>query len=249
MQRHRLPLRAAGRSRRCAWFRLAAVMIIPAVQKPHWNPCASRKARCIGCNSVAPARAFDGGDGAPPCPEGRGDAAMDRLAVDPDRAGPAISRVAPFLDAEPAELAQEGSQALAGARRVVGRRSVDDETHGARSSSRISAARCAVTRRRQSRRPCTSSNTRCSGIASTAEARASRSGSASNVSTTGRTVEAVTVRRKPPSVPRVPMSSAPERPSGVRETCRKALRLARAVAGSRMERKSSPGAGRCVPRR
>src|SRR5260370_687334 len=26
-------------------------MIMPALQKPHWNPCASRNACCIGCKS------------------------------------------------------------------------------------------------------------------------------------------------------------------------------------------------------
>jgi hypothetical protein len=39
---------------------------------------------------------------------------MDRLAVEPDGAGTAIPRVAAFLDAEPAQVAQEGPQALTG---------------------------------------------------------------------------------------------------------------------------------------
>ena len=55
------------------------------------------------------------GDAAPRRPEGRGDAGMDRLAVEMDGAGAAIARVAALLDAKPPEVAQQGAQALAGA--------------------------------------------------------------------------------------------------------------------------------------
>ncbi len=57
---------------------------------------------------------LDGGDLAPRGAEGGHQAGVERHAVEPDRAGAAIALVAAFLDAEPAELAQEGAQALAG---------------------------------------------------------------------------------------------------------------------------------------
>src|ERR1700722_11269006 len=44
--------------------------------------------------------------------ESRGDTAVHRLAVEQHRAGTAIAGIATLLDAEPAELAQEGAQAL-----------------------------------------------------------------------------------------------------------------------------------------
>ena len=112
-----------------------------------------------------PRQPLDGGDVAAARPERRGDAAVDRLAVDPHRAGPAVAGVAALLDAEPAEVAQKGAQALAGAGRVLRRDAVDGEAHGAPSSSRISPARCAVTARRHAGRPWTSSKTSASGIA------------------------------------------------------------------------------------
>ena len=49
-------------------------------------------------------------------PEGGNQAAVDRLAVEPDRAGAAIAGITALLDAEPAQLAQKRSQALAGTR-------------------------------------------------------------------------------------------------------------------------------------
>ena len=89
-------------------------MIMPAVQKPHWKPCASRNACCIGCSSLPSRQAFDGGDLAAVGAEGRDQAAVHRLAVEIDGAGAAVAGVAALLDAEMAELAQEGAQALAG---------------------------------------------------------------------------------------------------------------------------------------
>ncbi len=47
-------------------------------------------------------------------PECGNEATVDRLAIEPDRAGTAIPGVTPFFHPEPAEAAQEGSQALAG---------------------------------------------------------------------------------------------------------------------------------------
>ena len=48
VQRHRFPFRHCGKSRRSSSPNVAAVMIIPAVQNPHWNAPASRNACCIG---------------------------------------------------------------------------------------------------------------------------------------------------------------------------------------------------------
>src|SRR5687768_7757352 len=55
---------------------------------------------------------------------------MDGLAVEPDGAGAAVAVVAAFLDGKPAELAQEGAQALA--RRGIFREglAVDVLAHG-----------------------------------------------------------------------------------------------------------------------
>jgi hypothetical protein len=84
---------------------------------------------------------------------------MDRLAVEMDGAGAAIARVAAFFDAEPAELAQERSQALAGPRIGLMAQPVDEEAHPRTppSSLKISAANSKVMCRRQSGRPWTSS--------------------------------------------------------------------------------------------
>ena len=49
VQRQRFPFSARGRSCFCASVKVAEVMIMPAVQKPHWKPGASRNCRCIGC--------------------------------------------------------------------------------------------------------------------------------------------------------------------------------------------------------
>ena len=88
-------------------------MIMPAAQKPHWNPCASRKACCIGCRSpgwpspwiVVTVRACRA--------KCRHQAGMHRLAVEPHGACAAIAGVAALLDAERALVAQERPQALA----------------------------------------------------------------------------------------------------------------------------------------
>ena len=48
-------LEDAGQSSRASPVKLAAVMIMPAVQKPHWNAWASRNACCMGWSS--PSRA------------------------------------------------------------------------------------------------------------------------------------------------------------------------------------------------
>lgn len=55
---------------------------------------------------------FDGDDLVPGAAEGRHEAGMVGHAVEPDRASAAVSLVAALFDAEEAELAQEGSEAL-----------------------------------------------------------------------------------------------------------------------------------------
>ena len=134
-------------------------MIMPAVQKPHWNPCASRNARCIGCSVVAAGQALDGRHLAAFGAERRHQAAMHRLAVEIDRAGATVAGVAPLLDAEPAELAQISAQALPGRRRCREFLAVDLYAHlgahgaaPAPSSRRISSAKCRLMCRRHAGR-------------------------------------------------------------------------------------------------
>ena len=91
-------------------------MIIPAVQKPHWNAWASRNDCCIGCSLPSAGQPLERGDLAALGPECGNEATVDRLAVEPDRARAAIPGVTPFSHPEPAEAAQKGSQALAGTR-------------------------------------------------------------------------------------------------------------------------------------
>ena len=49
-------------------------------------------------------------------PESGNQATVDRLAIEPDRARPAIAGVTPFFHSKPAQAPQKGSQALAGTR-------------------------------------------------------------------------------------------------------------------------------------
>jgi hypothetical protein len=51
VHRHRFPFRCWGRSSSCASSKDDAVVTMPAVQNPHWNPAASTKLRCTGCRS------------------------------------------------------------------------------------------------------------------------------------------------------------------------------------------------------
>ena len=90
---------AAGRSR-AASSKVAAVMIMPAAQKPHWNACASRNACCIGMQLAVLGEPLDRRDLAPGSAKRRHQAAMKRHAVEPHRAGAAVACVAAFLDAE-----------------------------------------------------------------------------------------------------------------------------------------------------
>ena len=91
-------------------------MIMPAVQNPHWNPCASRNCALHGVQLAVLGQPLDGRHLEIFGAVGGDETAMDRHAVEPDRAGAAVARVAALLDAEPPQLAQEGAQALAGGR-------------------------------------------------------------------------------------------------------------------------------------
>src|ERR1700732_3699604 len=67
--------------------------------------------------------------------KGRNQAAMHRLPVQPNRTGAAITAIATFLDAEPTEFANEGSQALARSRFCFKAFSVNLVAHKSCSSS------------------------------------------------------------------------------------------------------------------
>jgi len=76
---------------------------------------------------------------------------------------------------------------------------------------------------------------------------ACRSGKLANASLIGRFVAAVTVSTNAPSRgDNVPITSAADRPSGVSDTCRNAVRRSKACAGRSMQRRISPGASALV---
>ena len=74
-------------------------------------------------------------------PECRNEATVDRLAIEPDRAGTAIPGVTPFFHSEPAKTAQKGSQALAGTRFLREGFAIDPIVHGGLPGSRDSSGR------------------------------------------------------------------------------------------------------------
>jgi hypothetical protein len=74
-------------------------------------------------------QALDRGDLVPFGADGRIDAAVHRSAVHVDCARPAVAAVAALLNTEVALLAQEGPQALPGARCGSGRNAVDLDGH------------------------------------------------------------------------------------------------------------------------
>src|SRR5262249_52833054 len=165
-------------------------------------------------------QAFDGGDLAALGAERRHQAGVERLAVDVDRTGAAVARVAALLDAEHLKVAQERAQALAGLRLSLVRAAVHLELHCA-TSARICSARWRVTWRLYGADPCTSSNHASAGRrASITCCSSSADGSLAKRSCTGRGVAAVMVSRK--SSPSVPIMSAAERPRWVSETWRMA---------------------------
>ena len=84
--------------------------------------------------------ALDGGDLAALAAEGGHQTGMERLAVQPHRAGAAVAGIAALLDAEDFQVAQEGAQALAGLR--FGRvKAAVDLVFAHDSSARICSAR------------------------------------------------------------------------------------------------------------
>ena len=183
--------------------RLAAVMIMPAVQKPHWNAWASRNACCIGWSSPSLREPLEGRDRAALGPEGGDEAAVDRLAVEPDRARAAVAGVASLLHAEPAEVAQERAQALAGPGLGREQLAVDGEFIGSRSSA-SSARICSAIVVRQvpavRGRAVHVVEVDADGDASSsARLSSSADGARSKRSWTGRTVAAVTVSRNSPA--------------------------------------------------
>ena len=76
--------------------------------------------------------------------KGRHEAGVHRFAVEPDRAGAAIAGVAALLDAEEAELAQEGAQALTGLRLGGKPLSIDGVFHVAPADAASSARICSA---------------------------------------------------------------------------------------------------------
>jgi len=105
-------------------------MIIPAVQKPHWKPWGFEERPLHRVQLSILSETFDRRDLAAFGAEGRNDTALDRNAVKPDGARPAIAGIAALFDAEPTQFAQEGAQALAGCRLARERLAVDVIAHG-----------------------------------------------------------------------------------------------------------------------
>ena len=102
---------------------------MPAVQKPHWNPGASRNCRCSGCRfSGVPRPSIV----VTSRPSARNAGVMQLcigVAVEPHRAGTAIACVATLFDAVMAQRAHECTQTLPGMRLFVERLAVDGVGH------------------------------------------------------------------------------------------------------------------------
>ena len=82
-------------------------MIMPGVQNPHWRPCFSQKAACIGWSVVAVGEALDGRDLGAVGLDGEHRARLDRPAVDVDGAGAALAGVAADVGAGQVEVLAE----------------------------------------------------------------------------------------------------------------------------------------------
>jgi hypothetical protein len=91
-------------------------------------------------------KSFDGGDRPPFSAKRRHQATMQRLAVHMHRARATVACIAALLHAKPTEIAQEATQALAGARRNIVGLTVDEEAHErpSDSSPQISSANSRV---------------------------------------------------------------------------------------------------------
>ena len=94
---------------------------------------------------VAGREALNGGDLTALRAEGRHQAGVDRLAVEPHGTGAAVALIAALLDAEHAIVTDEGAQTLARLRRDIEGFPVDrvghDNTSTAASSARICSAK------------------------------------------------------------------------------------------------------------
>ena len=97
-----------------AWpssMQATADMIWPGVQPPHWNASCRMNASCTGCSCVAPRQPLHRGDLGVLPHHGQGQAGLDPLAVDQDRARAALAPVTALLGAGQAEpLAQRVEQ-------------------------------------------------------------------------------------------------------------------------------------------
>ncbi len=143
VQRHRFPFSARGRSCFCSSVNVAEVMIMPAVQKPHWKPGRVTELPLQRMQVLRRAEALDRRHLAAVGAEGRGDATVHGIAVEPHRARTAIACVTTLLDAVLAQRTHERAQALAGMRLVLERLTVHRVRHGRSSvlsSTRISSA-------------------------------------------------------------------------------------------------------------
>ncbi len=145
---------------------VGALGLVEARSRDDHARCAKSALEALGLQKGALHRmqgavireAFDGRDLATFGTERREQAAVHGLAVDEHAAGAAVASVAALLHAEPSELAQEGAQALARARRRGGVGAVDEIGHDTPASSRrISSANNNVMWRRQAGAPCRSS--------------------------------------------------------------------------------------------
>ena len=83
-------------------------MIMPGVQKPHWRPCFSQKAACIGWSSSPVGQALDGRDVGAVRLDGEHRARLDRPPIDVDGAGAALAGVAADVGAGQVEVLAQG---------------------------------------------------------------------------------------------------------------------------------------------
>ena len=103
-------------------------MIMPGVQKPHWRPCFSQKAACIGWSVVAVGEALDGHDLGAVGLDREHRAGLDRPAVDVDGAGAALAGVAADVRAGQVEvLAQRLDEEASRLDVELAGRPIDDE--------------------------------------------------------------------------------------------------------------------------
>ena len=112
VQRHRFPFSARGRSCFCSSVNVADGHDHAGGAEAALEAGGVAELPLHRVQVVRRAEALDRGDLAAVGAERGRDAAVHRIAVEPHRAGAAIACVAALLDAEPAERADEGAQAL-----------------------------------------------------------------------------------------------------------------------------------------